>query len=471
MDINKLNAAYPGETFPADNGFYNKIERWNDIYNGEPEWRNTKKGGLYKSGKRRMNMLNTAKLLCDEFSRQCFAEQVEISCGNDAYDEYIKAFLDREGFWKNIPELISKGFAHGGCCLREYADNGTVKLSYVEGQSFYPVAWDNNRITEGIFMTVTAKGRDFYTLTERHRFSDGMVRTESKLFKSSDPNALGVQVPLSTIYGEDAKDFAEYPASAPAFQYFRADGANNQQTELPLGIAVFANCSDTLKAIDTTFDSFCREFVLGKKRIIVPSSCIRTVVDPETGENVKYFDTDDEVYQALKCDEEKDLNIKDNTIVLRVDDHIRGINAYLNILCAQVGLTAGSLSFDEAHGMKTATEVISEESKTARTMKANKNLLVEFIEGMCRAVIELAVQIGELPAAEYELAVGFKDNIIIDDNTLIENNIKLVSAGLKSKLTAMMEIMKCDEDTAKAELERIRAEEPVMSGGFDPTIS
>lgn len=68
-------------------------------------------------------------------------------------------------------------------------------------------------------------------------------------------------------------------------------------------------------------------------------------------------------YVALKCDEEKDLKITDNTVELRVDEHVKAINALLNILCFQVGLSPGSFSFDANEGIKTATEVISQDRK------------------------------------------------------------------------------------------------------------
>ena len=57
--------------------------------------------------------------------------------------------------------------------------------------------------------------------------------------------------------------------------------------------------------------------------------------------------------------------------------------------------------------------------------------------------------------------IGFKDNIIIDDNQLIENNISLVNAGLKSKVSAVMDVLKCDEETARRELERIAEESTI----------
>ena len=461
MNSEKIRQAFPGDLFPEDNGFYAKMDGWQLIYEGSPDWRSVKRAGLGKGGKRLMNMLNTAKILCDEFAHKCFAEQVDISCGSEEYDRFILDFLDREGFWKNIPRLLSAAFAQGGCALREYIENDKVKLSFVEGRHFYPLKWDNRVITEGIFEEISARGKFYYTLFERHSVKGENIFVEDFLYKSPDPNALGDKVPLTELYPEMTADTFTYPVSAPLFQYFKPDFPSNVRTELPLGISCFANCGDTLKALDVAFDSFAREFVLGKKRIIVPSSCIRTVVNPETGETERYFDADDEVYQALKCDEEKDLRITDNTTELRVQEHVDGINALLNILCFQVGLSPGALSFDRAGGVKTATEVISEENKTAITIRCQKNLLVEMIEDMCRAVLSLAMETGEISRGVPEITAAFKDSVIIDDNTLIENNINLVAAGLKSKVSAIMEVMKCDEETARAELERINAESAV----------
>ncbi len=462
MMIEKMRQAFPEEEFPGDNGFYSGyMDRWQDIYEGRPKWREVKRAGLNRGTVRQMNMLNTAKILCDEFSHKCFAEQVDITCGAKEYDDFILDFLCREGFWKNIPRLLSSAFAQGGCVLREYISSGKVKLSYVEGRQFYPLKWDNRDITEGIFGTASAKGKYYYTLFEKHSVKDDDILVECFLFKSSDPNALGDQVAVSELY-PDMGDTFTYAIDTPLFQYFKPDFPNNIPLELPLGISCFANCEDTLKALDVAFDSFAREFILGKKRIIVPSSCIRTVVNPETGKTERYFDADDEVYQALKCDEDKDLKITDNTVTLRIQEHVDGINALLNILCFQVGLSPGSLSFDKAGGVKTATEVVSEENKTAVTIRCQKNLLVEFIEGMCRAVLKLAQITGEVPRGDFEVTVAFKDSVVIDDNTLIANNISLVTAGLKSKISAIMEVMKCDEEAAKRELERINAESAVL---------
>src|SRR5690606_21602688 len=103
--------------------------------------------------------------------------------------------------------------------------------------------------------------------------------------------------------------------------------------------SIFANALDTLKALDIAFDSFISEFRLGKKRIIVPETAIKTVVDPNDGCVKRYFDPSDEVYQAFHFDTVDNQKIIDNSVELRVEEHIAGINALLEILAMQLGFS------------------------------------------------------------------------------------------------------------------------------------
>jgi A118 family predicted phage portal protein len=249
----------------------------------------------------------------------------------------------------------------------------------------------------------------------------------------------------------------------------RPSVANNIDTDSPLGISVYANSLDTLEALDIAFDSFSREFILGRKRIIVPASAIRTVPDPDNpGKTVRYFDADDEVYQAFKDSENDETKITDNTMTLRIEEHVSAINALLNILCFQVGLSPGTLSFDAVQGLKTATEVISQNSKTYRTKQSHQNIIKEVLEDTVKSIINLGIAVGDLTEVkEYEVTIGFDDSIIVDENAIIDNNIKLVAAGLKSKLRAIKEILKCDDKTAQAELDQISKEEQVTGNEAD----
>lgn len=70
---------------------------------------------------------------------------------------------------------------------------------------------------------------------------------------------------------------------------------------------------------------------------------------------------------------------------------------------------------------------------------------------------------------EVEVSIDFDDSIIEDTNTTIDKNIKLVQGGLRSKLTAIMEINKCDETEAEKELERIAGDNQITGQDVDWT--
>ena len=68
-----------------------------------------------------------------------------------------------------------------------------------------------------------------------------------------------------------------------------------------------------------------------------------------------------------------------------------------------------------------------------------------------------------------EVFIDFDDSIIEDTNTTIDKNIKLVQGGLRSKLTAIMEINKCTEEEAMKELERIAGDNQITGQDVDWT--
>lgn len=447
---------------------YKDMELHKKIFQSFPPWRRTRASGLYAKGFRNRKLLNSAKVICDEFSAMTFSEQVEITLDNEQYQEYINDTLNKTGFWHKFPELLAYAYAMGGCALKVYADNSKPAVDYVQAEHFLPVGWTGEHIDECVFRTTSYKNGNYYTLMEKHGInSSGYITVENTAFKSGIKNSLGTRCAVTEMFPKLADSITYNSIEIPMFCYFKPCVSNNIEIDSPLGLSIFANAIDTLETLDIAFDSFSREFVLGKKRIIVPAKCIRTVVDPETGSMRRYFDADDEAFIALKVEDNDSLKVTDNTTELRIEEHVSAINALLNILCFQIGLSAGTLSFDAVQGVKTATEVISQDSKTARTIKSNKNLITEMLEELINSLIAIGTALKIIPKKDYSVTIGWQDNIVIDDNTLIDNNVKLVQAGLKSKLKAIMDVQKCDEDTAQKELDRIAKEQSVTGLDVD----
>lgn len=449
--------AFPKAASAALRSYYGGVmAECADIYRGEPPWSYVKRSGLYGKGERRLSMLGCAKVLCDSLAALTFSSQADIICGDRAQQEYAMRVLQENGFWEQMPAFLSRAYALGGGVIKVAVGGGKVFLDFISADSFIPTGYGHGGINEGIFRSRFSRGGTYFTLMEKHGFNRN-VTIDRVLFASAD----GSRGKIADIRELDCglEEHSDYPMlTSPVFAYFRPAAANNLTDEQLMGISCFANCIDTLKALDIAFDSFSREFVLGRKRIIVPSSCIRTVVDPDTGKVSRYFDTDDEVYQALKCDEEKDLKITDNTAELRVQEHTDAINALLDILCFQVGLSSGTLSFTGG-SVKTAAEVKSMETRTEITMQQNRCMAAEFIEKVVRAVIMCGMMAGELPYGGADVRICFSDRQTVDRSEIIDRNVKLVGAGLRSRLSAVMEVLDCSEEEARRELERIKNEE------------
>lgn len=364
--------------------------------------------------------------------------------------------------------------------------SGRIRLGFCMADQFVPTAWDNAQVTDGVFISREAKDGYYYTRLEWHKW-DGLTyyisneafRTEYKqpnpgMAESQD--ILGFRYPLGEIYPFLNEETSLQGLTTSLFAYYRTAIANNIDENSPLGVSIYANALSTLKALDICYDSFIREFRLGKKRIIVPARCINTVIDQETGETRRYFDATNEAYEALSTDNPDALKIQDNSVELRIDEHERAINAFLSILCLQVGFSAGTFTFDRAQGLKTATEVISENSKTYKTIKAQQLQIKLAIAKIVDAIIQIASlydlqwngqSVRALAADGWETKVVFDDSILQDRQTNINEGILLTTNGLMSKKRFLMEKLGYTETEALQELEEIANEGGVSVSTFD----
>lgn len=449
---------------------------------------------------RNMATMNAGKMVCTQLARYTWGERCDIQVNmagnddveNDPLNAYIHHVMRENSFDRAFGEILEKAFALGGAAIKEWADvpkdeNGNdagpakIRLSFHMADQFIPTAWNNHHVKEGLFVSREAKDGFYYSVVEWHKWDGRTYVVTNDLYRqrineATEPqNILGWWYPLNTVYPMLSPETRFDSLEHTMFQYIRPFGANYADDNSPLGMSVYATAMDTLHALDVAFDSLQREFILGKKRIIVPARCVKTVPDKD-GRMVRYFDATDEVWEALATDNPEDLKVTDNTVEIRVDEHVAAINALLSILCAQCGFDPGTLSFDMASGMKTATEVISQNSKTYSTVRCQQDNLRDALEAMVDSIIELSIYYGiewegqsieSLVRGGYSKAVQFDDGIIQDKDTNIDRGIKLVGAGLMSKYRMLTDILGYTPEVAEAEIQRIAAESRVTSNILD----
>ena len=451
-----------------------------------------------KGKKRHLATMNAGKMACSQMARYVWNEQCAIHASmrnapeDDPLDGFLQYVLKDNRFFTAFGDLLEKSFALGGGALKEWVEipkdengndigEGKVRIGYTMASQFVPTAWDNSRVNAGIFISREARDGYYYTVVEWHRLDGTTYRVTNDLYRmpikeTEEPqNILGWWYPLNEMYPLLSPDTTIEDVQNAFFQYIRPFGANYADDNSPLGMSIYAPAMNTLHGIDIMFDSLQREFVLGKKRIIAPARAMKQV-GGIGGRLQRYFDADDEVWEALATDNPEDLKIVDNSVGLRVNEHITGINGDLAILCSQIGFDPGTLSFDASKGLKTATEVISENSKTFGTVKAHENIVRDSLKQMVDAIFELAVHYGltwegktieSLISGGYEVAVTFDDSIIEDKNAEINQGIALTGAGLMSKKRFLTDVLGMTEEDADKELAQIGEERKVNAVTVD----
>lgn len=472
---------------------YTRLEKWKSIYSGEYKGFKEVDSFNIQSGqhKRDRHQLNMSKVVASELAKLVFTEKVEINV-DDELVELKDYLLDNNRFYKEFKDKVEIMLALGGYVLKanpELLFDGSyrINLLFISPENFIPISWENGQVTEAAFLNVTKKGKKVYVLVESHKWEvrdsedevneqgeptkKRVIVIKNELFETDEMptrnnsvlNQNLVPVPLNTLddYSELEPELIIENIGTSLFRYIKAPGVNNFDIESPFGISVFANAEDTLLALNIAFDSFIREFQLGKRRIIVPAESARTFIDQETKTPIRYFDASDEAYVAFKYSDPDKQKITDNTVEIRVEDHLKAINGMLDLLAMQTGLSAGTFTFDGT-SVKTATEVISENSKTYQTVKDICNIIEENLVGIVDVMMRLAwmydVTDIEIPD-DVEIKVNWDDSVIGDKYTDADYYIKLNMNGIISKRAIMRRQLNMTEEQIDEMFEEIRREQ------------
>lgn len=405
-----------------------------------------------------MFRLGMAKKICEDWATLLLSEKVSIKAGD--FDKRLNEVLNYNNFSVRSNQLVEVTFALGTGAFVEYINTTkNIAIDYVRANMIYPLSWDNGDITECAFGSQkTYHGKKCIYL-QIHRFGRS---------KDEDHNLYYIE---NLYVDEESGEEIDSPeniipkintkSKTPLFQIITPNIFNNIDLDSPLGISVYANAIDQLKSCDKIYDSYINEFVLGKKRILVPISLAKRQMQAD-GVETPTFDPDDTVFYSMPGDRNSDLKPTEIDMKIRAQEHELGIQRMLDLLSLKCGMGTGRYKFDST-GVKTATEVISDKSDLYQNLKKNEKIINAAIIGLVKSIAFLDGK------KDVNVTVDFDDSIIEDSNTTIDRNIKLVQAELRSKKTAIMEINKCSEEDAEEELERIAKEGQITAQNIDWT--
>lgn len=440
MDVKKYlnNAGYD----TVDASFYSLIRVWKSWYMGD-----VNKFHRYKmyNGKdhvpcRRLS-LGMAKKLSEDIADLLLNERVQITIQDPTTSEFVMGVLEDNNFSVIGNDYQERKAYTGTVAYVPYLDNievsedgavipgdaGKVKINYVSASNIYPLSWCNGYISECAFVFPKVIKSKKYAHIQLHVLKDGMYVIENHVVECTA--GAGREVPVENwgeLNGFETMSEKIYTGSSERqFVIDRLNIANNSDKDNPMGVAIFANSLDVLRGLDTVYDSYINEFILGKKRIFAAPELMGVDL---LGNPV--FDPSDVVFYQLPEGYLKDGGKPIETVDmdLRADAHEKAINDNLNILSMKCGFGQNHYRFENG-SIQTATQVISENSDMFRTINKHELILEPVLDELIRIIARLGGILGANTDPDTEIVVDFDDSIIEDKQAERQSDRQDVSMG------------------------------------------
>lgn len=394
------------------------------------------------NGKKRINRerasLGMAKTVCEDWAALALNEKVDIIIDDERTQEAVSDVLDKNNFRVRGNQLVELTFALGTGAFVEFWDGDEVRIDYISAPMIYPLMWENGKITECAFGSERVDGQERYVYLNAHvRDERGQYVIQNAMFRR-DGDAL---TPVDLPDGVEAE--VHTGSDIPLFQIIKPNIINNEDLTCPMGISVYANAIDTLMGIDLVYDSYLNEFRLGKKRVVVPLSMARRMLEDD-GVSAPVFDDNDVEFFALDLGGDAEPKLTEINMELRAEAHETGLQRQLNLLSFKCGLGNDRYAF-EAGAAKTATEVVSEKSELYQNLKKHELVLEDALVDMVRAIAHLSGL-----STDFAVSVRFDDSVIEDTAQEKATFISEINAGIRQAWEYRVKFLGEDEETARA---------------------
>lgn len=421
----------------VEESFYTQVKTWFRWYKGKvPSFHSYRQYNGKRKLTRERKSLGMAKTVPEDWANLALNEKAEIIVGDENANAQLQNVLAKNNFRVRGNQLVELTFALGTGAFVEYMDGEDVKIDYIRAGMVYPLSWDNGEVKECAFASERTKGKEKQVYLNIHRLENESYVIENLLFRKNGDSLTPIELEAGveqTVYTK---------STTPHFQIIRPNIANNIDPDCPMGISVYANAIDQLEGLDLVYDSYCNEFRLGKKRIIVPVTMAQMAMEDD-GVKVPVFDDNDTEFFAVPALDGGKNEIGEINMELRHEAHEAAIKTALGLLSYKCGLGTDRYCF-EHDGVKTATEVVSEKSDLFQNLKKHELILDGALKGLALAVCEL------LGITQAEASVNFDDSIIEDKQAEKLQFLQEIRDGVRQKWEYRVKFFGETEEKAKA---------------------
>lgn len=435
-----------------------KLEVWRQWYKGSVD-----KFHKYKiySGKKKLDMerktLNLPAKVCQRWADLLLNEKVEVNASDEYTQAKLNHLLRQVNFSVRGNNLLETAFAMGGGFLIQYWDGEKTNQKYITQEYMYPITYDSGRLIEAAFSSQKVIDGKTYVYLETHLRDPqtGLYTVDNSLLRSNDTKqgSIGSLQEVDEAFYEEHGIIPKWEtgSATPLFQMIRPNVANREAFNSPWGTSVYSGALDIFASCDVIYDSFYKEFLLGKKRIFVTDGVanINYVKNGDAVETVEVFDPNDEVFYRIPEQDDGTPPIQPVDPPLRVGDHAGALQTQLNILSQAVGFGSNGFKWDEGN-VSTATQIISQNSELFRTLKKHETLLRDAIIDMARGLLYVEATFAGDNAIrlDADISVDFDDSIIEDTAEIKRQAMLELQTGLISKAEYYRQVYKLTDQQA-----------------------
>lgn len=412
------------------------ISRWMGAFQARPEWG--------------MDLSNFAEVLTGHVATLA-TNEIGINCGSGKRAEFVHAQLSRHVL-ANVKQSVQLACAGGLCALKPYVIGGEIYCDFVDAINFIPVRYNGNRIDAAIFLDTVTHGQSTFVLIERHNLQGATYTIQHEAYTSN-----GQKIPLGDVpeWASRQPLVTIRNLEAPLFAVLRTAKVNTvDRSRSP--VSIFAGAMGTLQEIDSILRDVRYERQSGRRKKIMDAQAV-DFSQAEDGRIQMAYPPDEFVLVNPLQGSAKPFD--DYSPAMRIEAYQAALNTQLRLLEMQAGLSTGTFDFNLARGgIKTATEIISEDKTTYNTIKAlQENGLRQGLKHIAYIYHVYATLAALAPPGAIDVNVTFGDSIFEDTATEFARRLQLVNAGLLKGESLLQYYFNVDAAGAKALMPQAQA--------------
>lgn len=428
-----------------------KVSLWWGWYRAENDWYSSSVTDGDTTYKVDRISIKPARMVCQEWANLILNEKTEISCPeSEAVNALIEKVTDRGRFAQAGQGLIERAFAlgTGAWALRfEGVDaesasspHAAISIERYDARQIVPLSYSDDDCTECAFVSTTTIRGKVYDQLQIHRIGENDTYViETQLFSTAGrPLAL-----------DDVAPSFDTKSKVPTFALVRPGIENTYWDYSPTGVSVFDDALGAVQLVDEAVDNMHRDIHLGQMMVFIAEDLL---THDKNGKVVVPRAQDQQLFRKMEATSASNL-IEQWAPDLRVEQNATAINKALSLLGFRTGFGLDYWSWDAQGGLKTATEVVSDNSQLFRSVRKHENVIAPALSRIFTALATCTRTVAgdmSIPEEIPAITVNFDDSVITDSASERAQDLQDVASGIMKPWEYRVKWYGDSEEDAKA---------------------